>query len=92
MFYPSIAAHAIGGFFLFIAIVYILIHSAKLQALDTYRILVLILLFSIVITLHGVSHVLLEKEYNFVPWNLWELPKKAHVECPCMKGALPRNR
>jgi len=75
MFYPSIAAHAIGGFFLLIAIVYTLIHSAKLQALDTYRILILILLFSIVVTVHGVSHVLLEKEYNFVPWTLWKLPR-----------------
>ena len=69
IFYPSIASHAIGGFFLLIAILYTLINLSKLKTLDTYRILLLILLFSIVATVHGVSHVLLEKEYNFVPFS-----------------------
>jgi hypothetical protein len=24
---------------------------------------------------HGLSHLFLEKEYNYVPFNLWKLPK-----------------
>jgi hypothetical protein len=61
-----------------------LFYFSKLKSLDSYRILVLGLLFTIVLTIHGISHVLLEKEYNFIPFYMWNLPVK-NVECPCMK-------
>jgi uncharacterized membrane protein len=78
-------SHAAGGLIMIAAVVYAVMNMSKLQKLDVYHILVLILLFSIVVTIHGLSHVLLEKEYNYVPLNLWELPKKKVMECPCMK-------
>ena len=83
--YPSIMSHVAGGLIMIAAVVYAIMNVSKLQKLDVYHILVLMLLFSIVVAIHGVSHALLEKEYSYVPLNLWELPKKKAMECPCMK-------
>ncbi len=84
MLYPSIMAHMLNGGILFIAIAFVILYFPKLQALDAYRIIVLVLLFSIVVGIHGISHVLLEKEYQFIPGNLWTIPKRS-MNCPCMK-------
>lgn len=74
MFYPSIIAHVFSGLLLFISIGISLLYFSKLQSLDIYRILILILLLSIALGIHGISHVLLEKEYNY---NLLEMGKRA---------------
>lgn len=75
MYYPSIMAHMLNGLLLFTAVVYVLFNFQKTQSLDTYNTLVVILLFSIAMGVHGLSHLFLEKEYNYVPFNLWKLPK-----------------
>ncbi len=85
MRYPSIMAHEFGGLIVMAAVVYAVINISNIQKLDIYHTLVLILLFSMVMALHGVSHLLLEKEYNYVPLNLWQLPKRKAIICPCMK-------
>lgn len=74
MYYPSIMAHMLNGLLLFTAVVYVLFHSQQTQSLDTYSALVVILLFSIAMGVHGLSHLFLEKEYDYVPFNLWKLP------------------
>lgn len=84
MLYPSILAHTLNGALMLFALVFVFLHFQKIQALDTYRVLVLILLLSIVVGIHGLSHLGLEKEYQYVPFNLWNLPHKDMV-CPCMK-------
>lgn len=84
MIYPSIMAHMLNGIIFFIAIIFVIVFFPKLQTLDAYRIIVLVLLFSIVIGIHGISHVLLEKEYQFIPGNLWAIPKRS-MNCPCMR-------
>ena len=75
MFYPSIAAHIIQGLLLLVSIVAI---ALNVKALDTYRGLVILLLVTICVGVHGISHLGLEKEYNFMVWGR---------ECPCSKGA-----
>ena len=75
MYYPSIMAHMLNGLLIFIAVIYVLFNLPKIQTLDTYNVLLVILLFSIAMGVHGLSHLFLEKEYNYVPFNLWKLPK-----------------
>ena len=75
MYYPSIMAHMLNGLLLFIAVVYVLFNLPKIQTLDTCNVLIVILLFSIAMGVHGLSHLFLEKEYNYVPFNLWKLPQ-----------------
>ena len=75
MYYPSIMAHMLNGLLLFTAVVYVLFNFQNAQSLDTYNVLIVILLFSIAMGVHGLSHLFLEKEYNYVPFNLWKLPQ-----------------
>lgn len=75
MYYPSIIAHILNGLLLFTAVVYVLFNFQNTQSLDTYNVLIVILLFSIAMGVHGLSHLFLEKEYNYVPFNLWKLPQ-----------------
>ena len=67
---PSVMAHVIGGVLMFFSFVYMLASFYKINALDMYRFLILIILFSIGIMLHGVSHLLLEREYKYNPLNM----------------------
>lgn len=64
---PSIYAHTIGAIILAIGIVHIAYYFAKLKSKDPYQILILILVSSIVITLHGISHIGLEYLYGYNP-------------------------
>jgi len=68
MFYPSIMAHMINGLFLLAALVVAFLSYSKLRSLDAYHILILILLGSVAIGVHGLSHAVLERQYHFVPW------------------------
>ena len=70
MFYPSIMAHMMNGLFLLAALVVAILSYSKLRTLDAYHILVLILLGSVAIGVHGLSHAVLEKQYRFIPFNL----------------------
>jgi hypothetical protein len=73
MFYPSIMAHMMNGLFLLSALIVAILSYSKLRTLDSYHVLVLILLGSVAIGVHGLSHAILEKHYKFVPFNLWKL-------------------
>lgn len=73
MFYPSIMAHMINGLFLLAAVIVALLSYSKLRTLDSYHILVLILLGSVAIGVHGLSHAALERQYRYIPFNLWKL-------------------
>jgi len=64
---PSIYAHIAGAIILAIGIVHIVYHFAKLKSRDPYQIVVLILISSIVITLHGISHMGIEYMYGYNP-------------------------
>ena len=64
MYPPSILSHMLNGLFLLLSFLFVIIYFSKLQGLDAYRMLVLILLFSLVLGVHGISHLGLEREYG----------------------------
>lgn len=64
---PSFYAHLLNGFLL-VCIFYLVIFNFKqLTQLGAYRKLVLILLLSATLGIHGLSHLGLEKLYNYNP-------------------------
>jgi hypothetical protein len=71
MIHPSILAHIVSGGFMLVALACLVTCYSQLRKLDPYRSVVLILLFSIAVGLHGVSHLGLEKEYNYNPMYLF---------------------
>jgi len=64
---PSFYAHIFNGLLLLIAFIVLYKNYSKLSYLDPYRKLILILLFSIGIGIHGLSHLGLENNYNYNP-------------------------
>jgi len=62
MFPPSILAHGFSALVLWGSLVYAYLY---LPPLDAFRTVVLLLLAGIALTLHGISHLGLEKEYGF---------------------------
>ena len=85
--YPSIITHTVNGIFLMLSFLFVIIYFSKLQSLDAYHILVLSLLFSLVLGVHGISHLGLEREYGYSPYNIFSIPKRntfANTRCPCM--------
>ena len=65
--YPSIMAHILTGILLFIAFAVIVYNISTIRALRVYRILIILLLLTVATGIHGLSHGLLEKQYNYVP-------------------------
>jgi len=65
MYPPSILAHMLNSLFMLVSFFFVIIYFSKLQSLDAYRMLVLILLFSLVLGVHGISHLGIEREYGF---------------------------
>lgn len=62
---PSLLAHMFSGILMGIALYIVVTCFSTLRKLDTYRVLVLTLLFSIVIGIHGISHLGLKREYAY---------------------------
>jgi len=61
--HPSILAHILSGALMFLAIY--LFFTNRLRNLDSYRMLVLVLLFSVTIGVHAISHLGLERAYGY---------------------------
>lgn len=66
---PSFYAHIINGLLLLFACIVLYKNYAKINSLEPYKIIILTLLFSISIGIHGLSHLGLEKIYNYNPLN-----------------------
>lgn len=66
---PSFYAHTINGILLFIALIIIITNYSKLIRLEAYpgRTAYLILMLSIAVGIHGISHLGLERVYGFNP-------------------------
>ncbi len=67
MIHPSILTHILSGAFMLIALFCLVKCSSQLRKLDVYQALILSLLFSIAIGVHGISHLGLEKQYGYNP-------------------------
>jgi len=63
---PSFYAHVMNGFLVLFAVILMIKYS---RVLRPYELLVVVLLFSIGIGVHGISHLGLEAVYQFNPLN-----------------------
>ena len=64
---PSMYAHIMNGILVFAAVLIAYMNFSVLRRLDTYKLIMIFLVFSIAIGIHGMSHLGLEKVYGFNP-------------------------
>jgi hypothetical protein len=64
---PSFYAHVINGLFVLVSIVILVLYYSKIIRMGPYFGVILTLLFSICIGVHGISHSLLEAQYGYNP-------------------------
>lgn len=71
--FPSISAHILNGLLFLVFLIYVFINKKSLQNLSFYQTLVIFMLITIAVSIHGISHAILEKQYNFNPLNFFQL-------------------
>jgi len=64
---PSFYAHIINGLLLLFAFVILCKNYDKISNLEPYKIMKIIFLYSVGVGVHGLSHLGLEKNYNYNP-------------------------
>ena len=69
---PSFYAHVLNSLLLVFALIVLYKNYSKISRLEPYKLLVLILLFTLVISVHGLSRLGLEKNYGFNPFVLYK--------------------
>ena len=67
---PSLYAHIINGILLLVAFILLLKNYNSIKNIDKYKLIALVLLFSIAAGIHGLSHLDLEKGYGYNPLQL----------------------
>lgn len=78
---PAIYAHILNGTLVFTALIFVFWNIAKLQNIDIYKKIVLMLLISISIGIHGLSHFGLNRMYKYN-----QMPCRRNVnQMPCAK-------
>jgi hypothetical protein len=70
IFLPSLYAHIINGILLLVAFILLLQNYKSISHINKYKLITLVLLFSIAIGVHGLSHLGLEKSYGYNPLQL----------------------
>ena len=68
---PSFLAHLGGALFMAAALLVFLLKIRSILRLQSYQILIILCILSVVITLHGISHILLESVYDFNTFSLF---------------------
>lgn len=68
---PSIYSHIINGILLIVISIIIVVNLVKISHFGLYNILVILLLFNIAMGIHSISHLGLEKTYNYNPYKLF---------------------
>jgi len=66
IFPPSVYAHALNGLLMFAAVVVAYINVSVLRRLDPYKLVMILLVFSIAMGVHGLSHLGMEKAYGLL--------------------------
>ena len=61
-------AHALNGFFMFVAVVVAYMNFRVLSSLDPYKKVMILLVFSIAYGIHALSHLGLETAYGLNPF------------------------
>ena len=71
--YPSLYAHILNGILLLSAVVLLFANYSQIKkhtSEDSYKTVLLVLLFSIGVGIHGISHLGLERIYNYNPLSM----------------------
>jgi hypothetical protein len=68
---PSVYAHVINGLLLLIAFIISFRNYSQIRNLEPYKLIIIVLIFSIGVGVHGLSHLGLEKVYNYNPLHLY---------------------
>ena len=64
---PSFYAHIINGLLMLFAFILLYKNYSKIKNLEPYKLIILILILSICVGVHGLSHAGLESIYNYNP-------------------------
>ena len=67
---PSLYSHIINGLLLLVAFIMLCQNYGSFKGMDKYKVIILVLLFSIAAGVHGISHLGLEKTYGYNPLQL----------------------
>ena len=67
---PSVMAHALNGLLVFAAVVVAYMNVRVLWHLDPFKKVMILLIFSIAIGIHAISHLGLETVYGLNPFRL----------------------
>ena len=67
---PSVYTHILNGILLFIAFILFCKNYSKISRLEPYKLIILTLLFSMCVGIHGLSHLGLEKMYGLNPLSI----------------------
>jgi len=65
---PSVYAHILNALLMLAAAIVAYINISVLRRLDPYKLVMILLVFSIAIGIHGLSHLGLEKVYGLNPF------------------------
>ena len=68
MIAPSMMAHALNGLLMFAAVLVAYMNYRVLYKLDPYKKVMIFLVFSVAIGIHGISHLGLETVYGLNPF------------------------
>jgi hypothetical protein len=69
LFVPSFYAHILSSFLILVSVILLYKNYSKIMNLEPYQLIMIILVFSISIGIHSISHLGLEKLYDFNPIN-----------------------
>ena len=64
---PSFYAHVFNAILLLMALVLLYSNFSKIRILEPYKLIILTLLFSLTIGVHGLSHLGMESVYGYNP-------------------------
>jgi len=64
---PSFYAHIINGLLMLFAFIILCKNYTKISSVEPYKLVVLTLIFSMAVGIHGISHLGLEKIYHYNP-------------------------
>jgi len=69
LFVPSFYAHILSSFLLLVSVILLYKNYSKIMNLEPIQLIMIILVFSISIGIHSISHLGFEKLYDFNPIN-----------------------
>ena len=68
---PSFYGHALNGILLVTSLIIILLNLGKIKQLEIYKQTMLLLMFTLVVGVHGLSHLGMEQVYGYNPLHLF---------------------